>query len=118
MIGRRRHGVVEPSNVARRTATVLWGDPIGDAGQQAVGYASGLSLAGRTGLVAWGASAYARRLNGYLTAGGLTPISQVGMGARTLMRSQREERSLPNTVGPIVSQNQAMRAYQRNGGGR
>ena len=104
-----------PSNVVRQMITALGVDPIARGTAGAMANEQGGSLAGRTGRTVINPGAYFGRMNGYLD-GQLTPISIPQTAGRTPYQSLTEQRSFPMTEGPIVAQNQALRALTRNGG--
>ncbi len=103
-----------PSNVVRQVLTVFGMDRIADGTQRAMNHQIGDSLSGRTGRHVINPGAFYGRMNGYLD-GQLVPISAVQTAGRAPNRSLTEARSFPMTEGPIVAQNQALRALTRNG---
>lgn len=103
-----------PSNVVRQVMTVFGVDRLADGTQRAMNSQIGGSLSGRTGRTVINPGAYFGRQNGYLD-GQLVPISAVQTAGRAPNGSLTEARSFPMTEGPIVSQNQALRALTRNG---
>jgi hypothetical protein len=117
-LGIHRHGRL-PSNVRRARITQLpyEDDPIARGSARAMAGQQGGSLMGTTGRTAvMPGSSYFGRHNGYLD-GNTIPLTLVQTRGTAPSPSLLEQRALPAQEGPIVSQNMAVRALRRNGGG-